>query len=261
MRTDEPSYVVKIDKMTGETLWYIERPTTARRESPDSYTTPAWLEYDGKTELVITGGDAVTGHDPDTGRELWRANVLNPEDNGAYRIVASPTIMGDLIVAPSRVKPMVAIRPGGSGDIAETHVVWEFDRGPDVPTPVSDGEYIYVVTDRGVAYCLKLDTGEVVYGPERLPSGTYTSSPILADGKIYVSTEEEGLWTVYRAGPEFEILSSNSFDDGCTPYCLSTVAVSQGQLFIRSSSNLWVVGGTEAVSSVAPIRIGIGSES
>jgi outer membrane protein assembly factor BamB len=242
MRTDEPSYVVKIDKMTGETLWYIERPTTARRESPDSYTTPAWLEYDGKTELVITGGDAVTGHDPDTGRELWRANVLNPEDDGAYRIVASPTIMGDLIIAPSRVKPMVAIRPGGRGDIGETHVAWEFDRGPDVPTPVSDGEYIYVVTDRGVAYCLRLDTGEVVYGPERLPSGTYTSSPILADGKIYVSTEEEGLWTVYRAGPVFEILSTNSFGDGCTPYCLSTVAVSQGQLFIRSSSNLWVVG-------------------
>ena len=137
--------------------------------------------------------------------------------------------MGDLIVAPSRVRPMVAIRPGGSGDIGDTHVAWEFDRGPDVPTPVSAGEYVYVVTDRGVAYCLRLDTGEVVYGPERLPSGTYSSSPILADGKIYVSTEEEGLWTVYRTGPEFEILASNSFDDGCTPYCLSSVAVSQGQ--------------------------------
>ncbi len=242
MRTDDPSYVVKIDKMTGETLWYIERPTTARRESPDSYTTPAWLEYDGKTELVITGGDAVTGHDPDTGAELWRANVLNPENNGAYRIVASPTIMGNLIVAPSRVRPMVAVRPGGRGDIGGTHIAWEFDRGPDVPTPVSDGENVYVVTDRGVAYCLRLDTGEIVYGPERLPSGTYSSSPILADGNIYVSTEEEGLWTVYRSGPEFEILSSNSFDDGCTPYCLSTVAVSQGQLFIRSSANLWVIG-------------------
>ena len=242
MRTDDPSYLVKVDKMTGETLWYIERPTTARRESPDSYTTPVWLEYGGKTELVITGGDAVTGHDPDTGEELWRANVLNPENNGAYRIVASATIMGDLIVAPSRVRPMVAIRPGGSGDIGDSHIAWEFDRGPDVPTPVSDGEYVYVVTDRGVVYCLRLETGEIVYGPERLPSGTYSSSPILADGKIYVSTEEEGLWTVYRSGPDFEILSSNSFDDGCTPYCLSTVAVSQGQLFIRSSANLWVIG-------------------
>ncbi|MDP7339432.1 MAG: PQQ-like beta-propeller repeat protein, partial [Vicinamibacterales bacterium] len=211
MRTDDPSYLVKVDKMTGETLWYIERPTTARRESPDSYTTPVWLEYGGKTELVITGGDAVTGHDPDTGEELWRANVLNPENNGAYRIVASATIMGDLIVAPSRVRPMVAIRPGGSGDIGDSHIAWEFDRGPDVPTPVSDGEYVYVVTDRGVVYCLRLETGEIVYGPERLPSGTYSSSPILADGKIYVSTEEEGLWTVYRSGPDFEILSSNSF--------------------------------------------------
>jgi hypothetical protein len=76
----------------------------------------------------------------------------------------------------------------------------------------------------------------------RLPSGTYSASPILADGKIYVTTEEEGLTTVYRAGPKFEIISSNRLLNDCAPYCLSTVAVSEGQLFMRTSSFLWAIG-------------------
>ena len=92
----------------------------------------------------------------------------------------------------------------------QTHVAWTFAQGPDVPTPVSDGKLLYVVRDNGVVFALDVKTGATVYGPERLPSGTYSASPILADGKIYVTTEEEGLTTVFRAGPKFEILSSNS---------------------------------------------------
>jgi outer membrane protein assembly factor BamB len=242
MKTDDPSYLLKIDKSTGKTLWRVERPTPAVRESPDSYTTPAWIEAGGRAELVITGGDVVSAHDPATGKEYWRADVLNPDRNGAYRIVASPTIVGGLIIAPTRVNPMVAMRPGGAGDVAGSHVAWTFGQGPDVPTPVSDGTLLYVVRDTGVAYALDVKTGATVYGPVRLPSGTYSASPVLADGKIYVTTEEEGLTTVYRAGPKFEILSSNRLLDDCAPYCLSTVAVSEGQLFIRTSSFLWAIG-------------------
>ena len=72
MKTDDPSYVLRIDNATGKTVWRVERPTKAMRESPDAYTTPALLQYDGKTEIVISGGDAVTGHDPATGKELRR---------------------------------------------------------------------------------------------------------------------------------------------------------------------------------------------
>jgi hypothetical protein len=111
-----------------------------------------------------------------------------------------------------------------------------------VPTPVSDGTYVYVVGDNGTVFCLDVETGATVYGPERLPPGTYSASPVLADGKIYVTTEGEGLTSVFRAGPKFELLASNSLGDSCTPYCLSTVAVSQGQLFMRLSENLWVIG-------------------
>jgi outer membrane protein assembly factor BamB len=242
MKTDDPSYILKIDKMTGKTIWKVERPNPAVRESPDAYITPAWIEANGRAELIITGGDVVSGHDPATGKEYWRADVLNPTRNGAYRIVASPTIVNDLIIAPTRVSPMVAMRPGGSGDVAKTHVVWKFDQGPDVPTPVSDGKLLYVVRDNGVVHALDVKTGSVVYGPVRLPSGTYSASPILADGKIYVTTEEEGLTTVFRAGPKFEIVSSNRLLNDCAPYCLSTVAVSEGQLFMRTSSFLWAIG-------------------
>ncbi len=242
MKTDDPSYVLKIDAMTGKTIWRVERPTAAVMESPDSYTTPAWFSGNGREELIITGGDVISGHNPETGAEYWRADILNPRRDRNYRIVASPTIVGDLVIAPSRNNPLTAIRPGGSGDVAGSHVAWTFAQGPDVPTPVSDGTLLYVVRDGGVAFALDVATGETVYGPERLPSGTYSASPILADGKIYVTTEEEGVTTVYRAGPTFEILASNRLADDCSPYCLSTVAISQGQLFVRTASFLWAIG-------------------
>ena len=242
MKTDDPSYVMKIDKLSGKTAWRVERATPAVFESPDSYTTPAWIDANGRAELIITGGDVVSGHDPATGKEYWRADVLNPQRNGAYRIVASPTIVNNLIIAPTRVSPLVAMRPGGSGDVARTHVAWTFTQGPDVPTPVSDGKLLYVLRDNGVLHALDINTGGVVYGPVRLPSGTYSASPILADGKIYATTEEDGVTSVFRAGPKFELISSNRLLDDCAPYCLSTVAISDGQLFMRTSSYLWVIG-------------------
>ena len=171
MKTDDPSYILKIDKMSGKTIWRVERPNPAVHESPDAYITPAWIEANGRAELIITGGDVVSGHDPATGKEYWRADVLNPQRNGAYRIVASPTIVNNLIIAPTRVNPMVAMKPGGSGDVAKTHVVWQFAQGPDVPTPVSDGKLLYVVRDNGIVHALDVNTGAIVYGPVRLPVG------------------------------------------------------------------------------------------
>ncbi len=239
MKTDDPSYILKIDAATGKTLWHVVRPTNAIRESPDAYITPALLQYGSRTEIVITGGDVVTGHDPGTGHELWRADGLNPQNNPAYRIVASPIVAGDLIIAPTRERPILAIRPGGKGDVTGTHIAWKFEqRGPDVPSPVSDGTYVYLVTDNGVVWCLDRKSGAVVYGPERLANDLYSSSPVIADGKIYVTSENGGITSVYKTGPKFELLAQNSFDD----YTLSSVAISQGQLFIRTQSALWAIG-------------------
>jgi outer membrane protein assembly factor BamB len=237
MKTDDPSYILKIDGKSGKTLWRVERLTDAIRESPDAYITPAVVQTGNRTEIVITGGDVVTGHDPATGKELWRADGLNPQNIPSYRIVASPLIASGLIIAPTRVRPMLAIKPGGSGDVTESHKVWSFDRGPDVPTPVSDGKLLYIVGDSGVVHALDVKTGEIVYGPERLKTGTYSASPVLADGKIYV-TSEDGVTSVFTAGPKFELLSENAVNE----YTLSSVAVSNGQIFLRTASHLYAIG-------------------
>ena len=237
MRTDDPSYILRIAAATGETVWRVERPTEAIRESPDSYTTPTLVEYQGTTEVVVTGGDAVTGHDPQTGRELWRADGLNPTRNTMYRLVASPIVTNDIIIAPTRVRPLLALRAGGRGDVLESHVIWRADNGPDVPTPVTDGTYLYIVNDQGIVFVHEVQTGELVYGRQRLRPGTYSASPVIADGKIYV-TNERGLTSVFSAGPEFEILSENPLND----YVLSSPAISDGQIFIRTAQYLYAIG-------------------
>ena len=237
MKTDDASYVMRIDKKTGKTLWKVDRPTNAIRESPDSYTTPALLRYGKTTEIVITGGDCVTGHDSATGKELWRANGLNPDNNPSFRIVASPIVFDDIIYAPTRIKPLLALKAGGRGDITSSHVLWSTGNGPDVPTPVTDGKYFYVVNDRGIMFCLDAKTGAEVYVQQRIKPGTYSSSPVLADGKIYI-TNEDGLTTVVAAGPKFEVLAENPLND----YVLSSPAISDGQIFIRTAAHLYAIG-------------------
>ncbi len=241
MKTDEPSYVLRIDKKSGKTVWKVERPTNAIRESPDSYTTPTVVRYGKNVDLVVSGGDCVTGHDLSTGKELWRANGLNPDNDPSYRIVASPISFDNIIYAPTRVKPLLALKAGGRGDISSSHVLWSTQNGPDVPTPVTDGKYFYVVNDRGVMWCLDAKSGKPVFGPERLKAGTYSSSPVLADGRIYV-TNEDALTTVVKAGPVFEVLAENPLED----YCLSSPAISSGQIFVRTSSFLYCIGKSQA---------------
>ena len=239
-KTDDPSYVVRLDPATGQTRWKVDRPTSAKSESPDAYTTPTVAQVAGHAEIVVSGGDIVTGHDPATGKELWRARGLNPTDDPNFRIVASPLAVGDIVIAPTRVRPMLALRAGGKGDVTETSRLWSFDQGPDVPTPASDGEYLYVVTDKGIVWCLDPRTGKPHYGPERLRAATYSASPLVADGKVYV-TSEEGLTSVLRAGERFELLAENGLDDFTLA---SPVPVRGGRLLLRTSHHLYCVGGT-----------------
>jgi len=242
MKTDAASYVMRIDKKTGKTLWKVERATSAIRESPDAYTTPGLLRYGKSVEIVITGGDCVTGHDPATGAELWRANGLNPDNDPFYRIIASPVIFNDIIYAPTRVRPLLALKAGGRGDISSSHLLWSTVNGPDVPTPVTDGKYFYVVNDRGIMWCLDAKTGQEIYGQQRIKPGTYSASPVLADDKLYI-TNEDGLTTVVKAGPKFEVIAENALND----YCLSSPAISDGQIFIRTGGQLFcIVNATRA---------------
>lgn len=240
MHTDDPSYLVAFNALTGDVVWKRDRPTEAQRESPDAYTTPVVAYDKGEAQIVVTGADVATGHDPATGEELWRAGGLNPNNEGNYRIVASPVVAGDLIFAPTRKTPFLALRTGGRGDVTQTHVAWKRDEGaePDVPTPVSDGKFLYLVNDKGLATCLEAATGAVLWGPERTAQGTVSSSPVLADGKLYL-LNENAVTTVLKAGPEFENLATNELDG---TYTLSSMAIAGGRLFVRTSTHLYCIG-------------------
>jgi hypothetical protein len=237
-KTDDPSYVLRLDTKTGRTVWKVERPTDAVVESPDSYTTPAIVtDKSGKSQLVITGGDYVTGHDLDTGKELWRGGGMNPRNNPMNRIVASPVVLEDIVFVPTRVSPMQAYKAWGAGNVTSSHKLWETPNGPDVPTPVTDGQYLYMINDRGIVYVFDAKTGKEVYGGQRIKPAIYSSSPVLADGKIYMSNEEG--WTiVLKAGPTFEVLAENPLDE----FTLSSPAISDGQIFIRTQNHLYCIG-------------------
>lgn len=239
MKTDDPSYVFALNADTGAVLWRVERPTDAIRESPDAYTTPAVLEVNGKKEIVLVGGDCVTGHDAETGKELWRSNGLNPRNNGAYRIVASPVVRDGMVFAPTRERPLLALKAGGKGDITESHVAWKFEGqgAPDVPTPVSDGPRFYVFGDAGQITCLDSKTGAVIYGPHDTGIGVTSSSPILADGKIYV-TSHTAETAVIQAGPEYKLLAKNALDGSWT---LCTPAFADNEIFLRTGTHLYCI--------------------
>jgi outer membrane protein assembly factor BamB len=238
MTTDDPSYIVAFEGETGKVAWRVERPTEAVGESPDAYTTLYPLKVEGRTELICIAGDVFTGHDPKTGKELWRAGGLNPTKNQWFRAVASPGIAGDIVIGCIKKAPAVAVRAGGQGDVTATRTVWTSDAVFDVPTPVFDGQRLYILDDAGLLSCLDPKTGQAHYKKERLPKGTYSASPLLADGKLYL-TSERGRTTVVEAGPAFKILAENQLDDD---YTLSSIAVSGQNLFIRTSSALYCVG-------------------
>ena len=194
-------------------LWKVDRPTDAPHESPGQLRHPDPGAGRGKLQLVVSGGDYVTGHDLDSGKELWRLGGFNPNQNRANRTISSSVAVGDLVFTSSRSgRPFIGFRAGGKGDITGKNEVWTNNLGADVPTPTTDGKVLYVVNDRGIVVSLNPKSGETVWERQRIAPGTYSSSPLLADGKIY-ATNEDGTTTVLKAGGEFEILAVNKLNE------------------------------------------------
>jgi outer membrane protein assembly factor BamB len=239
MKTDDPSYILSINTLDGKTQWYQERPTDAEDESPDAYTTPLLMNYQGKLEIVVTGGDYVTGHDVKTGKEIWRAAGLNPHHRGNYRIVSSAITCDGIIYAPSRKRPLLALKAGGTGDVTNSHLLWKWDESgaPDVPSPLCDGEYFYMVDDVSKITCLDAKKGTLIWGPNKTTGGIVSASPILAEGKIYI-INEEGKTAVVQTGKEFKLLAENELDES---YTLSSPAVSDSRLYIRTAYYVYCI--------------------
>jgi outer membrane protein assembly factor BamB len=237
MRTRDPSYVFAVDRNSGKTVWKVERPTDAVRESRDNYGTPQIVAVGGARHLVIAGGDYVTGHDLESGKELWRMGGLNPGNDPYNRTISSALVVGGNVFANgNRGRPYLGFRAGGSDNLTSKAELWTNNLGADVPTPTTDGKYIYVTGDSGIMNCIEAESGKIAYRGKRIEFGEYSSSPLLADGKIY-STNEEGTTTVIKAGPDFEILGAGKLDD----FTLASPVAVDNQIFIRTSEYLYCI--------------------
>lgn len=198
-------YVAALETDTGKLAWKCPRPVEAKKKF--SFCTPAVIEVDGKTQVVAPGSNCVLGIDPKDGTILWQV------DYDGYSVIPQPVYAaGILYVCTSYDKgSILAIDPRGRGNITETHLLWQMDKGaPKTPTPLVQQGYLYMINDAGVAYCLDAVTGERIW--QKRIGGQYSASPLLSDGKIYF-TNEAGLTTVVVAGAEFEELAQNDLGE------------------------------------------------
>lgn len=236
--THEPSYLFALDATTGQPLWHVERWSDAEFETNDAYTSPTIAVVNGKKQLVVSGGAYVTGHDPENGKELWRGGGFNPTNSKNFRTIASPLVKDGMIFTPTRVNPLIAFRTGGSGDITKDAAwKWTTRGSPDVPTPVSDGERLYMADDQGAITCVQAKTGELIYGPEQTGIGRVSGSPVLADGKIYLTSESTET-AVIEAGPKFRLIGKSTLDGS---YTLGTPAFVDSEIILRTGTHLYCI--------------------
>ena len=243
---DKTSFLLCLNPQTGAEMWKAERPTSAVRESRNAYTTPIPLTYNGRKELIVAGGDFVTGHDPETGKELWRWGTWNEnhrEQN--WRLVPSPVPGGNvvLVCAPKRA-PVYAAKLGGSGTFGADGLAWKSEeRGAvtsDVPTPLFYNNRFYVLSDlRRALSCLDPKTGKPLWSVETPNKQNCWASPTGADGKIYALTLS-GTVLVWDATTG-KLLAENPCGDPDMDVRAS-IAVAGQNLFVRTDNKLYCVG-------------------
>jgi outer membrane protein assembly factor BamB len=223
-------FIVGLNKATGEVLWRTPRNTGAKRTF--SFSTPLAIAVNGRTQVISPTSGAVIAYDPKDGKEIWR--VRYPE---GYSVVPCPVFgHGMVYVSSAFDNPVLyAIRPDGQGDVTDTHVAWSIAKGaPKTSSPLIAGNEIYFVSDAGIMTCADAKTG-TVHWQERV-GGNYSASPVFADGKIFVQSEE-GVGTVLRPGKEFAVLAKNDLKERS----LASYAVDEGVIYIRTAKHLFRV--------------------
>jgi outer membrane protein assembly factor BamB len=240
--------VIKLDKLTGETIWEYDRITDADFECKHSYASPFLSEDSSRRFLVVHGADCTTAHSLETGEELWRLSglngptELNPKSHDAtFRFVASPAFgEGFLIVPTAKAGPTVAVNLTSSlkGDInhLKDAVAWRIDQTPDVSIPLVVDGLVYLLHKDGKLQCIDLKSGQEVYF-ERTHTVQHRTSPVYADGNIYFCGKD-GVCTVVRAGRDFQVVASNPM--GGEPITASPV-ISRGTLYIRTYDALYAI--------------------
>lgn len=222
----EKAVLLALDKKTGKESW-----RAGRGLSRIAHTTPIFVPAGERVELVTPAGDVIQGFDPKTGKLLW---TVRAEGEG---IVPSPVLCDGLVVACSGSgKQIRAVKFDKDGDDKTRTVVWESSRQvPFIPSPVYVKPYLFLVNDSGIATCLEAATGKVLW-EERL-GGKFSASPVYADGLVYFLSDE-GDSTIVEAKSKFVKVARNSLNEPCQ----ASMAISRGQLFIRTAGHLYCIG-------------------
>jgi outer membrane protein assembly factor BamB len=235
--TSEEDFIIACDIKTGETIW-----KTKRDELP-AWGTPTIVESKERTELVTNSSNYIYGYDPKTGNELWRLG-------GSSKITAPTPIFSDsiIIVCSGRgpEAPIFAIKTGATGNItleqdriSNESVLWsKTRRGPYMPTPIIYRGYFYTCNNNGRFRCYNLVSGDEIYS-EKLPhrGGGFSASPVASDGRLFMPSEDGDIFVV-RAGPEYELLSTNDMGE----LLMALPAISDGKMYIRAENHLFAIG-------------------
>jgi len=234
-------WVVALDKTTGKEVWKVQRPTDAKSESREAYSSPILWTTGKDQTLVILGCDYATGHRLDDGAEIWRLADLNPKKgySPALRIIASPAASPDLLVVPTaRGGLIVGLKPGPKGTInaGSPSELWRKPRGaPDVPTPLIHDRLVYLCQANGSIQCWDGQTGKEFYN-EEIHNDRYRASPTYADGKVFVLSRD-GTALVLKAGPKYEVLATNKLNDFFT----ASPAFANGRMYLRGFGSLYAI--------------------
>jgi len=224
--SDDP-YVLALDARTGKEVWKTSRPVDSPRKF--SFATPTVIDSPDGSLVIAPGSDSVQALDPATGATRWWVRY------DGYSVVPKPVVSEGRILVATGFGPtkLLAIRPGGSGEVTESHVDWEVDKGiPKTPSVLAHDGLVYLVSDDGIALCIDAKTGENVWR-NRL-GGNYSASPILVGEKLYFCSEE-GVTTVIRTGREFEELARNDLEEAT----LASPAAADDALFIRTAAAIY----------------------
>ena len=224
---ESAAYLLGLDARTGRQLWKVDRP-----RGVTSYSTPIVVPAGTGEELVVNSSRGIEAYDPATGRALWHFDEANQFP------IPVPLHDGGLIYVSRgyRSGPYAAIRPGGRGDIANTHVVWRVPTGaPYVSSLAYHDGLLYMAGDVGVISCIDAKTGQTVWR-ERI-GGIYTASPVAGDGKVYFAGES-GEVVVLRAGRTPQVVGRNRISGRI----LASPAISSGRIFIRTDDHVVAIG-------------------
>jgi outer membrane protein assembly factor BamB len=250
------AHLIALDKRTGKTLWKYDEPAIDVGQRTDgfrgqepgvicTYSTPIIVKAPGRDELLMSFPRYLRAFDPRTGQELWHCDGLNP-------LVYTSPIHGDGIAVAmgGYFGNTIAVKTGGSGDVTATHRLWQAERTKaGIGSGVVRGGHIYTVNASGIAECIELKTGRNVW-TERVkgdgPKSDTWSSMVLSSDRLYI-LNQSGDCVVLKASPKFEIIGANSVGN---EMCNASLAVSDGDLFIRTHKHLWCIAETKTTASV-----------